>query len=153
MAYQHIIIIDGLLTLLSLPATKVLIGANIALPAACLCVCMHLERVASVRQVRTTHADKRRRQIIEACFCFGLPALWMALRMLFAITSVLYSEIKYYRLHRPGASFRYHRRIRLQASNLRISTCNFPNLGPTLNLVCSYLCIRKCVSSYRHVYL
>ena len=61
-------------------ATKLLIGANMALPAACLCVCMHLERVASIRQVCTTKSDKRRRQIVEAILCFGLPIIWMAIR-------------------------------------------------------------------------
>lgn len=50
-----------------------------ALPAACMCVCIHLERVASVRLVRTSVEDKRRRQIIEAVLCFGLPCLWMVL--------------------------------------------------------------------------
>ncbi|TFK65314.1 fungal pheromone STE3G-protein-coupled receptor [Pluteus cervinus] len=59
--------------------TKLIIGANFALPAACLCVCIHLERVASVRAARTSVADKRRRQIFELVMCFGLPCLFMAL--------------------------------------------------------------------------
>ncbi|KAH7924990.1 fungal pheromone STE3G-protein-coupled receptor [Leucogyrophana mollusca] len=59
--------------------SKIIIGANFALPSACLCVCIHLERVASVRQAQTTHSDKRRRQIFEAIMCFGLPILFMGL--------------------------------------------------------------------------
>ncbi|KAK6995734.1 STE3-domain-containing protein [Favolaschia claudopus] len=59
--------------------TKLIIGSNFALPAACLCICIHLEQVSSVRAARTTSADKRRRQIFEACMCFGLPLLFMAL--------------------------------------------------------------------------
>ncbi|OBZ74842.1 Pheromone B beta 1 receptor [Grifola frondosa] len=59
--------------------TKIMIGANIALPAACMCVCIHLEQVASVRRVRTMVSDKRRRQIFEAVICFLVPMLWMGL--------------------------------------------------------------------------
>ncbi|KAF7372884.1 STE3-domain-containing protein [Mycena sanguinolenta] len=59
--------------------TKILIGSSFALPAACLCICIHLEQVSSVRAARTTAADKRRRQIFEASMCFGLPLFFMAL--------------------------------------------------------------------------
>ncbi|KZT19582.1 fungal pheromone STE3G-protein-coupled receptor [Neolentinus lepideus HHB14362 ss-1] len=59
--------------------TKVIVGGNFALPAACLCVCIHLEKVSSVRAARTTSREKRRRQIIEGLMCFGIPTLFMAL--------------------------------------------------------------------------
>ncbi|KAJ7034227.1 GPCR fungal pheromone mating factor [Mycena alexandri] len=59
--------------------TKLIIGSNFALPAACLCICIHLEQVSSVRLVRSTPADKRRRQIFEALMCFALPLVFMAL--------------------------------------------------------------------------
>ncbi|KAF8153836.1 pheromone A receptor-domain-containing protein [Crassisporium funariophilum] len=59
--------------------TKLIIGANFALPAACLCICIHLERVASVRVARTNVSDKRRRQLFEAAMCFGLPLIFMGL--------------------------------------------------------------------------
>ncbi|KDR78094.1 hypothetical protein GALMADRAFT_118997 [Galerina marginata CBS 339.88] len=59
--------------------TKLIIGANFALPAACLCVCIHLEQVASVRLARTSISDKRRRQLFEAGMCIGLPIIFMAL--------------------------------------------------------------------------
>ncbi|KAI0698261.1 GPCR fungal pheromone mating factor [Cytidiella melzeri] len=58
--------------------TKIIIAANIALPAACMCVCIHLESVASVRHVRSSLADKRRRQFFDGFFCFFLPVVWMA---------------------------------------------------------------------------
>ena len=61
-------------------ATKVIIGANIALPAACMCVCIHLKQVASIHNVKTSFQDKRRRQIIEAILCILLPMVWMAVR-------------------------------------------------------------------------
>ncbi|EPQ55604.1 STE3-like pheromone receptor [Gloeophyllum trabeum ATCC 11539] len=59
--------------------TKIIVGGNFALPAACLCICIHLEQVSSLRAARTTLPEKRRRQIIEALMCFGLPAVFMAL--------------------------------------------------------------------------
>ncbi|KAF9238458.1 pheromone A receptor-domain-containing protein [Melanogaster broomeanus] len=59
--------------------TKIIVGATFALPSACLCICIHLERVASVRQAQTTYSDKRRRQIFEGLMCFGLPMLFMGL--------------------------------------------------------------------------
>nr|P78741.2 RecName: Full=Pheromone B beta 1 receptor [Schizophyllum commune]AAB41858.2 B beta 1 pheromone receptor [Schizophyllum commune] len=59
--------------------TKLTIGGNFALPAACLCLCIHLERVASVRAAQTTAADKRRRTIFELAMCWLLPIIFMAL--------------------------------------------------------------------------
>ncbi|KIM42058.1 hypothetical protein M413DRAFT_445229 [Hebeloma cylindrosporum] len=59
--------------------TKLIIGANFALPSACLCVCVHLEQVSSVRLARTNISDKRRRQYFEAFMCIGLPLIFMAL--------------------------------------------------------------------------
>ncbi|KAI0078449.1 fungal pheromone STE3G-protein-coupled receptor [Panus rudis PR-1116 ss-1] len=62
--------------------TRILIGANIALPAACMSVCIHLEAVASVRQATTSRADKTRRQIREAILCFLVPMVWMGLHFI-----------------------------------------------------------------------
>ncbi|KAF9522493.1 pheromone A receptor-domain-containing protein [Crepidotus variabilis] len=59
--------------------TKLLIGANFALPSACLCICIHLEQVASVRLAQSTFADKKRRQLFETFMCFGLPIICMAI--------------------------------------------------------------------------
>ncbi|KAF7326986.1 STE3-domain-containing protein [Mycena sanguinolenta] len=60
-------------------STKLIVGSNIALPAACLCVCIHLESVASVRQARTSISDKRRRQLYELLACFVVPLVFMIL--------------------------------------------------------------------------
>jgi pheromone a factor receptor len=79
-----------------LAACKIIIGSNFALPAACLCICIHLEQVSAVRQARTSALDKRRRQMIEGLVCFGLPLLFMGLRalkvMLFRCVSVAYPD-------------------------------------------------------------
>ncbi|PPQ94357.1 hypothetical protein CVT25_000685 [Psilocybe cyanescens] len=60
-------------------STKLIIGANFALPAACLCICIHLEQVSSVRTARFNISDKRRRQYFEAFMCIGFPLIIMAL--------------------------------------------------------------------------
>ncbi|KAF8200237.1 pheromone receptor Rcb2 B43 [Pholiota molesta] len=60
-------------------STKIIIGANFALPAACLCIAIHLEQVSSLRLARTSIADKRRRQYFEAFMCLGVPFIFMIL--------------------------------------------------------------------------
>ncbi|KAF8890818.1 GPCR fungal pheromone mating factor [Gymnopilus junonius] len=60
-------------------SSKIIIGANVALPASVFCLCIHLERVSSVRNVSTSHTLKRRRQYIDALLCFGVPMIYMAL--------------------------------------------------------------------------
>ncbi|KAI5992351.1 Rcb2.42 [Pisolithus orientalis] len=59
--------------------TKLQVGTNMALPACCLCICIHLERIASVRQVRTSHSDRIRRKIFDATLCWMIPIVYMAL--------------------------------------------------------------------------
>ncbi|KAG1773715.1 GPCR fungal pheromone mating factor [Suillus placidus] len=59
--------------------TKLEIGSTVALPAAMFTLCMHLERVASIRHGNPTHSEKRRRQIMECALCFGMPLMYMAL--------------------------------------------------------------------------
>lgn len=60
-------------------ATKILIGANLALPASVFCLCVHLERVSSVREVGTSSPQRFRRRIFDALCCFILPLFYMAL--------------------------------------------------------------------------
>lgn len=63
-------------------AIRLDIGANVSLPAACFCLAMHLESVASIRQVRITRSDKQRRMLIDLAICLGVPLMEMALCML-----------------------------------------------------------------------
>lgn len=58
-------------------------SATVALPASLFCLCVQLERISSVRQVSTSVKDKRRRKIIDALLCFGVPTIYMTLRHLF----------------------------------------------------------------------
>ncbi|KAH7882765.1 GPCR fungal pheromone mating factor, partial [Phlebopus sp. FC_14] len=60
-------------------ATKIIVGANFALPIATMCVCKHLELVSSNRQVRLDNTDRRRRMIFDSIMCFGVPLIFMAL--------------------------------------------------------------------------
>ncbi|KZP27528.1 fungal pheromone STE3G-protein-coupled receptor [Athelia psychrophila] len=59
--------------------TKLLVGATIALPACCLCICIQLERIASPRSSSMSATDKTRRRIFDAFMCWGLPIIYMAL--------------------------------------------------------------------------
>jgi pheromone a factor receptor len=58
-----------------------MIGTTVALPAAVFCLCLHLERVSSMRMAQITYRDKRRQQIIDALVCYGIPVVYMTLRM------------------------------------------------------------------------
>ncbi|KAL0571557.1 hypothetical protein V5O48_010406 [Marasmius crinis-equi] len=62
--------------------TKLQVGGNIALPAACLAICIHLEQVASTRVARYTTADRKRRQFFEAFMCILLPIVYMGLHFI-----------------------------------------------------------------------
>ncbi|KAG8857217.1 hypothetical protein FRB96_005892 [Tulasnella sp. 330] len=59
--------------------TKFIIGVQVAIPAASLCITKHLESIASLRQTIETAQDKRRRKIFEICMCGVLPCIIMAL--------------------------------------------------------------------------
>ncbi|TBU56140.1 STE3-domain-containing protein [Dichomitus squalens] len=59
--------------------TKFIIGASAALPATAMCICKHLEAVASGRIVYASHGDRQRRMFFELAMCFVLPVVIMAL--------------------------------------------------------------------------
>jgi pheromone a factor receptor len=61
-------------------ATKIVIGANIGLPASTLCICRYLSVVASPRHSMANASDKRRRMIFELLMTAGFPLIFMALR-------------------------------------------------------------------------
>ncbi|KAF9261046.1 fungal pheromone STE3G-protein-coupled receptor [Marasmius fiardii PR-910] len=62
--------------------TKLQVGANIALPAAFLCICIHLEQISSTRVARCTSADRKRRQLFEVLMCVLLPLVYMGLHFI-----------------------------------------------------------------------
>lgn len=62
-------------------ATSLITSSYLALPAACLCICVRLERLASFSQM-TPFVAKRRRMLSECIVCFGLPALYTVIRKL-----------------------------------------------------------------------
>ncbi|KIK01995.1 hypothetical protein K443DRAFT_6515 [Laccaria amethystina LaAM-08-1] len=63
-------------------STKLIVGASFAVPASCLCLCAHLEKASSMRQVHSSASDKRRRQYFDAFVCFGLPTIYMVLHFI-----------------------------------------------------------------------
>ncbi|KAG2135383.1 pheromone A receptor-domain-containing protein [Suillus bovinus] len=56
-------------------------AVNAAIPAACLCICIHLERMASFCQT-STPVTKRRRILLECLMCFGVPLVYAALHII-----------------------------------------------------------------------
>ncbi|KAL4061745.1 GPCR fungal pheromone mating factor [Scleroderma citrinum] len=60
-------------------STKLIVGANVALPIATMCICKHLELVSSNRHVRMDNKDRQRRIIFDSIMCFCLPLVFMAL--------------------------------------------------------------------------
>lgn len=62
------------------PVTKVLLGATVALPGACLCISRDLELVASTRKISSDPRVKRNRMLFDLLFCFILPVFYMILR-------------------------------------------------------------------------
>ncbi|KAG1751794.1 GPCR fungal pheromone mating factor [Suillus lakei] len=62
--------------------TSALVTAfNVAIPSACLCICIHLERMASFCQT-STFVTKRCRILLECLMCFGVPLMYAALHLI-----------------------------------------------------------------------
>ncbi|OBZ74474.1 Pheromone B beta 1 receptor [Grifola frondosa] len=122
--------------------TKITIGASTALPAAVMCVCKHLELVASGRVVRLTSDDKRRRMIFELIMCYGIPAcLWPCTTLSKAIDSTSSNSlvvnrrptILSLRFYAAFALYHFFRQrfifsMRLQSSNSALSTSRYLRL-------------------------
>ncbi|KAI6030020.1 hypothetical protein EDC04DRAFT_2572570 [Pisolithus marmoratus] len=54
-------------------------GSHFALPAACLCICIHLEHLASFSQTSMLVA-KERRIMVVCTICFALPIVYTVVR-------------------------------------------------------------------------
>lgn len=65
---------------LVISATKILVGANIGIPTASLCINRRLYLIASVRTVTTSRAEKRRQILVDLAIGLGMPILFMILR-------------------------------------------------------------------------
>ena len=72
---------DALTSSFKHPATSLITSSYLALPAACLCICVHLERLASFSQM-SPFVAKRQRILLECIICFGLPAIYAIIRKL-----------------------------------------------------------------------
>jgi hypothetical protein len=60
-------------------ATKLLVGANMGISAACICIAIQLEHLASNRGLKTT-AELRRDRILAVLLCWILPVFYMIIR-------------------------------------------------------------------------
>ncbi|KAL0952909.1 hypothetical protein HGRIS_007124 [Hohenbuehelia grisea] len=59
--------------------TRVLLGANVALPAAFICIARELERISSTREYSADAHTQRINRIIDAILCYILPLIYMSL--------------------------------------------------------------------------
>ncbi|KAG8708615.1 hypothetical protein FRC09_001130 [Ceratobasidium sp. 395] len=59
--------------------SKIVIGANVALPASTLCICRYLAGIAGPRHGISNASDRRRRMIFELLMTVGLPIIAMIL--------------------------------------------------------------------------
>uniref|UniRef100_A0A8H7Y630 Pheromone receptor n=1 Tax=Psilocybe cubensis TaxID=181762 RepID=A0A8H7Y630_PSICU len=60
-------------------STKFMIGLNVGIPAAGLCICRRLYHIASLKSLSVTERDKRRHVIVDLFIGIGLPVLEMVL--------------------------------------------------------------------------
>ncbi|TFK32934.1 pheromone A receptor-domain-containing protein [Crucibulum laeve] len=62
--------------------TKLLLGANMALPGACLCISRHLELISSTRTFSSEPRAVRNRMFIDLFLCYILPIIYMFLHVI-----------------------------------------------------------------------
>lgn len=125
-----------------LRASKIIIGSTFALPSACLCICIHLEHVASVHRAKSPLSDKRVRQLFELFMCFGLPMCFMGLRMSSFFQTLCHAN-HFARLYCTRSSIRYYRGVRLSSNNIRLNPCHLSHLGASASVIhdCSWFCM------------
>ncbi|KAJ8507742.1 hypothetical protein ONZ45_g9917 [Pleurotus djamor] len=58
--------------------TRLLLGANVGLPTAFICIASRLERISSQREISNDH-HKRSQNIFELALCIVMPMIYMAL--------------------------------------------------------------------------
>jgi hypothetical protein len=73
--------------------TKVVLGLNVALPGAFLCILRELELVASLRTYSSDKNAIRNRRTFEYLFCYAMPISYMLLRKPNSVHSVSWLTI------------------------------------------------------------
>jgi len=66
-------------------AARIIVGTNVAIPAASLCINRRLYYISSVRSVTITKAEKRRAVMVDLAIGLGIPVVFMVLRMLASV--------------------------------------------------------------------
>ena len=87
-------------------ATRVQVALNVAIPACSLCINRRLYKIATVKNVMNTRADKRRAVIQDLLICVGLPVLQIISREYDLPFNIGRSLIKF-RVHYLEESLQY----------------------------------------------
>ena len=72
--------------------TKFMLGANIALPGALVCISRQLELVSSSKKIHLDPIVKRNRTILEFILCYVVPMIYMSLRECRVLTLIYVSR-------------------------------------------------------------
>ena len=70
--------------------TKFMLGANIALPGALVCISRQLELVSSSKTIPSDPRVIRNRTILEFLLCYVVPIIYMSLRECWVLTLILH---------------------------------------------------------------
>jgi len=72
--------------------TKFMLGANIALPGALVCISRQLELVSSSKKIHSDPIVKRNRTILEFLLCYVVPMIYMSSRECRVLTLIYISR-------------------------------------------------------------
>nr|AVI69651.1 pheromone receptor [Cyclocybe aegerita] len=98
--------------------TKLMLGANIALPGAFLCISRQLELVSSTRTISLDKKVIRNRTILDLTLCYAIPILYMSLH-------VVAQDHRFDLVKNFGCSASIH------PSTLRPTDCHLRHLHPS----------------------
>lgn len=113
--------------------TNILIGANVALPGACVCISVHLEHMSSRRPILSNWYIKKATLLFQVIFCFFFPIVYMSLRE--SRLSVSFNWKPHFRLHRTRSSIWYTQGLWTFCFNTSIHACIDHHLDTTSHRV------------------
>lgn len=74
----------GMIVFAKHAVTKLLLGAAVAIPGACVCIARHLELVSSSRKFSADQHSTRLRTLVDLSLCYILPLFYICFRKSYA---------------------------------------------------------------------